>query len=150
MFKITKKSKVMCGLLLLVCCASSAQAASYNLNCKLGGQMRIAYDSGAKKVTGTFTSTSQGTRARSLRSGQCSWVDRPVRGNEPRKFCQRNVRDVIVKVNARSYSLHSRRAPYLAQVKLGGFFSLRVSSRNGCLNVVRVNPFKKARTISGR
>ena len=150
MFKVTRKSKIMCGLLLLAFYASSSQAASFNLNCRLGGDMGVTYDSRTKKVTGTFSSTRQGTRDRNLGLGYCSWVDRPVSGNEPRKFCQRNVNDVIVKVNARSYSLHSRKAPYLAQVKIGGYFSLRVKSKNGCLDVVRVNSFRKARTITGR
>lgn len=150
MLNLTLKSKFICCLLLMVCYSASAQAASYNLNCRLGGHMGMTYDSRTKTVTGNFTATTAGTRDRALGLGQCSWIDRPIRGNEPRKFCQRKVNDVIVKVNARSYSLHSRKAPYLAQVKQGGYFSLRVTSKNGCLDVVRVNRFKKARTISGR
>ena len=158
MFKVTQKSKIMCSLLLLVCCASSAQAASYNLNCKLGGHMGIKHDSRTKMVTGNFTAASAGTRSHNLSLGQCSWVDRGLRGNEPRKFCQRNVRDVIVKLGPSSFRLQSRSAPYLGRVKgaRGGYFSLRVSSRGsllnrkGCLNVIRVNRFSRARTVSGR
>jgi len=150
MFKVTKKSKLACGLLFLACCSTSAHAASYNLNCAFGGNMGLAYDAQLRKVTGTFTAASAGTRTRSLNHGQCSWVDRALRANEPRKFCQRNVRDVIVKMNARSYALRSRTAPYLRQAQLGGFFSLKVSNSNGCLNVISVNPFSKATTISGR
>ena len=150
MFNMTTKSKVICGLLLLACCSTSAQAASYNLNCAFGGSMGLTYDSTAKKVTGTFTAAPAGTRTRPLSHGQCSWVDRPLRSHEPRKFCQRNVRDVVVKMNARSYILRSRTAPYLTKFQRGGYFSLKVTNKNGCLNVVRVNRFSKAKTISGR
>lgn len=150
MSKFTLKSKVMCCLILAVCYSASAQAASYNLNCAFGGNMGIKYDARANKVTGTFAAASAGTRNQGLSHGQCSWVDRALRGNEPRKFCQRNVNDVVVTMNVRSYAVRSRIAPYLRQQQLGGYFSLRVSNSNGCLNVVRVNPFKKARTISGR
>ena len=150
MSKVTLKSKVMYGLLLAACYSASAQAANYNLNCAFGGNMGITYDARAKKVTGTFTAANAGTRTQALDHGQCSWVDRALRSNEPRKFCQRGVNDVVVKMNVRSYAVRSRKAPYLRQEQLGGYFSLKVSNRNGCLNVVRVNPFKKARTIAGR
>lgn len=150
MLKVSTKSKLACGLLFLACCSTSAHAASYNLNCAFGGNMGLTYDARLQKVTGTFTAATAGTRTQRLNHGQCSWVDRALRAHEPRKFCQRNVRDVVVKMNARSYVLRSRTAPYLRKAQLGGYFSLKVTNSNGCLNVVRVNPFEKARTISGR
>ena len=125
--------------------------ADYNLNCRAGGHMGLIHNERTNTVTVTFSHAAKGTRNRSLKKGECSWVDRPLRGREPHKFCQKNVSDVIVRINARSFNVTSNKAPYISRLKLGGYFSLRVGNdRNRCLMVSRVNQFNIASTISGR
>lgn len=151
----THTLKIMALLSVLAFFSTSAQAATYNLNCRLGGDMGHTYNSRLQTVTVTFSHATKGTRQRSLGKGQCSWVDRPFRNGEPHKFCQSGVNDLVLKMNARSYAVSSRKAPYLARIKKsdqdGGYFSLKVRNNGrGCMLVTRVNPFRKANTISGR
>lgn len=141
--------KLILGILLLAS-YSTAHAQSYNLNCLAGGNMGVAYNGSANKVTVFFQPAPEGTRYRQLARGQCSWVDRAFRVGEPKKICQFGVRDVVVKVNARSHKFTSRTAPYVHKIKDGGYFSLKVRNVNGCMRVTRVNSFERARSISGR
>lgn len=148
-------SKIMALLAVVAFYSTSAHATDYNLNCRLGGDMGHTYNARSQRVTVTFSHANQGTRQQPLRNGQCSWVDRPFRSGEPHKFCQSRVNDLVLKLNARSYSVSSRKAPYLARIKNsnqdGGYFSLKVHNNGqGCMEVTRVNSFRKASTITGR
>ena len=123
---------------------STALAEGYNLNCLAGGNMGLTYNASTKKVKIHFTPAPQGTRTQGLSHGQCSWPGRKFRSNEPRTICHYNVMDVIVKNNARSFSLSSRRAPYMRKIKDGGYFSMKVTNRNNCMEVLRVNRVDRA------
>jgi hypothetical protein len=114
---------------------------NYTLKCRAGGNMGLKYSAINKKVTVTFTPARTGTKEGNLRAGECSWIDRTLRANEPKNICQSNVNDVLLKVNARSYSATSRRAPYISKIKTGGTFSMKVrNDNNGCMVVQRVLP----------
>ncbi|PID45030.1 MAG: hypothetical protein CSB47_10320 [Proteobacteria bacterium] len=127
---------------------SVAFARGYNLNCLAGGHMGLTYNASTRSVTVSFIPATVGTRDRALSHGQCGWVDRGMRGHEPRKICHYNVTDVVAKNNARSYEISSRQAPYMRKIKYGGHFSLRVVNyQNKCMRVLRVNRFDRALTI---
>ncbi|CAA6815020.1 MAG: Unknown protein [uncultured Sulfurovum sp.] len=116
-----------------------ATPTNYTLKCLAGGNMGLHYSAASKKVTINFSAGATGTRDGNLQRGQCSWVDRRLRGNEPKKICQLNVNDVIMKVRANSYASSSRKAPYISKIKQGGTFSLKVHNDNrGCMVVDKV------------
>ena len=116
------RSKKSFGFLLLILGSAmySNAMADFNLNCRAGGYMELIHNERTNTVTVTFSHAVKGTRYRALRKGECSWIDRPLRGKEPHKFCQKNVSDVIVKINARSFSVTSNKAPYISKLKNEG------------------------------
>lgn len=115
------------------------KATPYRLNCRAGGNMGLTFEDTKNRIKVTFKAPSQGTRNRSLQPGECSWVDRGFRANEPKKFCQSNVKDIVLKINARSFSTSSRQAPYISKIKDGGKFSLKVHNNNkGCMVVDKI------------
>ena len=118
---------------------SSPQPTNYTLKCLAGGNMGLRYSTLNKKITVDFTAGAKGTRDANLQRGQCSWVDRRLKSNEPKKICQFKVNDVVLKVKANSYSSTSNKAPYISKIKQGGTFALKVRNDNrGCLVVERV------------
>jgi len=117
------------------------QPTNYTLKCRAGGNMGLRYSALKKRVLVSFKPARTGTQQSNLQRGECSWVDRSLRANEPTKICQSNVNDVILKVNARSYSATSSTAPYISKIKSGGTFSMKVRNDNhGCMVVKQVLP----------
>ena len=120
---------------------ASSQPTNYTLKCRAGGNMGLKYSAQSKRVAITFHPASRGTNNGNLQRGECSWVDRALRANEPRKICQSNVNDVILKINGHSFSATSHKAPYISKIKSGGTFSMKVRNDNhGCMVVKRVLP----------
>jgi len=138
------------SLFLLSSFFATASATGYNLNCMAGGHMGVIYTAAVQQVEILFTPAISGTRNSALSHGQCSWVDRKLHSNEPRRICHYNIKDVIVKNKASSYKISSRKAPYIRKIKDGGYFSLRVTNdrQRNCMRVLKVNRFDKASTIN--
>jgi len=120
---------------------------SYRLNCAGGQNMTVQYNRITERRRGiknrllvTFKTARQRTRHSRLNQGECSWVDRAFRSNEPKKFCQYNVYDLAFTKNANGYALASKKAPYIDKLRRGGKFSLMVTNQNGCMVVKKVLP----------
>jgi len=112
-----------------------SKAKSYTLKCRAGGNMGLKYSAINKKIILTFTHA----RNRNLQRGECSWLDRTLRANEPNKICHSNINDVLLNINARSFSATSLKASYLSKIKTGGTFSMKVRNDNhGCLVVKNI------------
>lgn len=129
---------------------ATASATGYNLNCMTGGHMGVVYTAAEQKVEILFTPATSGTRNSALSHGQCSWVDRKLRNNEPKRICHYNIKDVVVRNKASSYKISSKKAPYIRKIKDSGYFSLRVINdrQRNCMRVLKVNRFDKASTIN--
>ncbi len=120
---------------------------SYRLNCVAGKSMTVQYNRSTERGRGiknrlivTFKAAPTGTKHGRLNHGECSWVDRRLKANEPKKFCQYNVTDLAFTKNSRGYALASKKAPYVDKLRIGGKFSLMVTNRNGCMVVKKVLP----------
>ena len=114
---------------------------NYTLFCRAGKNMGLNYLATTKSIAITFKAGKTGTKHGALNQGECSWGDRAFRANEPRKICQSNVKDIVLKINARSFSATSRQAPYISKIKNGGTFSMKVRNDNhGCMVVKKVLP----------
>lgn len=114
---------------------------NYTLTCRAGQNMGLKYSAKTKSVSVTFKAGKTGTKHGALNKGECSWQDRAFRRSEPRKICQSNVNDVVLRINARSFSATSQQAPYISKIKSGGTFSMKVHNNNkGCMVVKKVLP----------
>jgi len=118
---------------------------SYRLDCAGGNSMTVQYNRSTERRRGiknrlivTFKAATKGTKYAKLKSGECSWGDRRLKNNEPKKFCQYSVTDLAFTKNSRGYALASKKAPYVAKLRTGGKFSLMVINKNGCMVVQKV------------
>lgn len=140
-----KKTLIYLSTLTLFAIPSVAdtKTKSYKLTCVPSKEMTIAHNRSGEtknKLIVTFKAAKKGTRHGRLNHGECSWVDRALKANEPKKFCQYNVDDLAFTRNQNGYALKSRKAPYVKNLRVGGKFSLMVTKKNGCLVVTKVLP----------
>ena len=149
--KIVKKGKTawVSGDLKETKCLTKPKhkAKSYILNCRAGKSMTVQHNRSNERRRGiknrllvTFKAAAKGTKYGKLNHGECSWVDRRLKSNEPKKFCQYNVTDLAFTKNSRGYALASKKAPYVDKLRIGGKFSLKVINKNGCMVVTKVLP----------
>lgn len=147
--RIVKKGKIawVSGDLKKTTCLKTPkhQAKSYRLDCDVGNNMTVKYNRSNERRRGmrnrllvTFKAATKGTRYGRLNHGECSWVDRRLKANEPKQFCQYNVDDLAFTKNSNGYALASKKAPYVDKLRLGGKFSLMVINKNGCMVVKKV------------
>ena len=147
--KIVKKGKTawVSGDLKETKCLQSPshKAKSYRLDCVAGKSMTVQYNRSTERRRGiknrllvTFKAGAKGTRYGRLNHGECSWVDRRLRNNEPKKFCHYNVTDLAFTKNSKGYALASKKASYADKLRIGGKFSLMVTNKNGCMVVKKV------------
>ncbi|CAA6813694.1 MAG: Unknown protein [uncultured Sulfurovum sp.] len=120
---------------------------TYQLDCIAGDNMTIQHNRSTERKKGirnrllvTFKAAPKGTRHGRLNHGECSWVDRRLKANEPKQFCQYNVTDLAFTKNSNGYALKSAEAPYVDKLRIGGKFSLMVTNKNGCMVVKKVLP----------
>lgn len=69
--------------------ALGAEPRSYPMICKAGGDMLLAHDHGNQwggHVRVRFKKARQGASVRPPRAGECAWLDRGVRANEPKRL----------------------------------------------------------------
>lgn len=118
---------------------------AYRLDCAAGNSMTVQYNRSTERARGiknrllvTFKAAKKGTKYGRLNHGECSWVDRAFKANEPKKFCQYNVYDLAFTKNSNGYALRSKKAPYVDKLRTGGKFSLMVTKKNGCMVVKKV------------
>jgi hypothetical protein len=110
---------------------------SYTLSCCAGGNLNLTYTQ-YSQLNIRFKSAKKGTRYAPLKQGECSWIDRAFRANEPQKICQSNVNDVVFKTTKQRIKISSKKAPYISKIKSGGIFSLKVYNNNhGCMVVTK-------------
>jgi len=141
--EIKKSLTLLCSILLLTSFSTAKEVQSYTLTCAPSKEMTIAHNRSndtKNKLVITFKASSKGTRHGRLNHGECSWVDRALRANEPRKICHYNVDDLSFTRNRNGYALSSIKAPYVKNLRVGGKFSLKVTKKNNCLVVTKVLP----------
>lgn len=141
--KIKNPLILLSSTLLLTSFSVANETKSYTLTCAPSKNMTIAHNRSndtKNKLVVTFKAGKMGTAHSRLNHGECSWVDRALRANEPRKFCQYDVDDLAFTRNSNGYSLSSQKAPYVKQLRIGGKFSLKVTKKDNCLVVTKVLP----------
>ena len=125
-----RSAKVSGDLKKTTCLTTPAH--SYRLNCVAGNSMKTTYFK--NRLTINFKNATNHTK---LKKGECAWHDRILRRNEPRRICY-GITDFKFVKTSRGYSITSAHATYLKKMKTGGKFSVEVTNRDNCLNVVHV------------
>lgn len=129
--------------------ADAGAAESYAMVCRGGGAMRLQFDTTTPDMYVLFTAAPRAAGQQQPGPGQCAWVDRPLRPNEPRKLKYRAAAAPEITFEKRrgvqlGTILSLRQSPdalhFVRPLNEGELFYVRCRNAGSFLEVTRLGP----------